>query len=364
MITPKKHLLDIKRSPPERFDRTQYLRLDKNEDICGIPEEILQGCLKNIHPDYVSTYPQVYPMYEKLGDYLSMPEDFILITSGSDAAIKNAYEAYVSPGDGVVIPDPTYAMYEVYADLFQAHLVKIPYDKDLLLPFDNLLAAINKNTKMIALPNPNSPTGTIIGREKILSLIKTAEKHDALVLIDEAYYPFYPNTVIDLVQKFKNLIVTRTFSKAFGLASARLGYAVADPQIICDLNTFRPIYETNGLTVALGCAALDNRSYVEKNVQSVIRGREYLVGELKRLGFFVFESHSNFVNVRVGKERVHPIVAYLKQKRILIKPGYDHPALIDCIRITVAPVEQMRVVIQYIEEYIQLKIPTEKMILK
>ena len=353
MIAPKKHLLDIQRSTPERFDRIQYLRLDKNEDICGVPEEIVQDCLKNVHSNYVSAYPQIFPLYEKLSNYLSMPEECILITSGSDAAIKNTFEVYVSPGDEVVIPDPTYAMYEVYADLFQACLVKIPYDTHLSLPFDKMLEEINKNTKMIALANPNSPTGTIVKRDKIVSLLELAEQHDALVLIDEAYYPFYPHTVIDLVNKYQNLIVTRTFSKAFGLASVRLGYAVADPQIIRNLNTFRPIYETNGLTVALGCAVLDNPSFVEKNVLSVINGREYLVHELKRLGFFVFESHSNFVNVRVGKEHVHPIVTYLKQKRVLIKPGYDHPALIDCIRITVAPVESMILIIQCIEEYIK-----------
>jgi histidinol-phosphate aminotransferase len=353
MISPKKHLLDIQRSPAERYDRTQFLRLDKNEDICGLPEEILQDCLKKIHSDYLSAYPQVYPLYEKLSNYLSISEDHILITSGSDAAIKNSFEVYISPGDEVVIPDPTYAMYGVYAALFEAHLIKIPYDSNLKLPFEKVIAAINKKTKMIALANPNSPTGTIIDRNEIISLIRTAEKSDALVLIDEAYFPFYPHTVIDLVHEYSNLIVTRTFSKAFGLASARLGYAVADPHIIRNLKIFRPIYETNGLTVALGCAALEHPSFVETNVKSVIKGREYLENELKRLGFFVFESHSNFVNVRVGKSHVDPLVIFLKENGVLIKAGADHPALIECIRITAAPLDQMRFIIQCIEKYLK-----------
>lgn len=351
MILPRKHLLNVIRSPPERFDRTQFLRLDKNEDVCGLPEEVIRDCLENIHPDYISAYPQVYPLYEKLSEYLAIPEDHILITSGSDAAIKNAFEVYVSPGEGIVIPDPTYAMYEVYAELFQASLTKIPYDANLNLPFDKMLAAINENTKMIALANPNSPTGTIVDRDDIISLIETAEKSDALVLIDEAYYPFYPQTVIDLVDRYQNLMVTRTFSKAFGLASARLGYVVADPEVIQYLKTFRPIYETNGLTVALGCAVLNNKSVVTKNVESVVAGREYFVNELKRMGFFVFESYSNFVNIRVGTQNVHPLVEYLRQKGVLIKAGADHSALSDCIRITAAPKDQMEFIIRCIKDY-------------
>lgn len=164
MISPKKHLLDFYRSEPELFDRTKYLRLDKNEDLCGLPKKFVKTVLSRITPDDLSAYPQTYLLYEKLSAYLSVPEESLLITTGSDAAIKNTFEVFISPGDGVIIPDPTYAMYEVYADLFCASLKKVPYTSDLDLSVDDLIAAIDDTTKLITLANPNSPTGTIVSR--------------------------------------------------------------------------------------------------------------------------------------------------------------------------------------------------------
>jgi histidinol-phosphate aminotransferase len=351
MISPKKHLLDIYRSDPERFDRTQYLRLDKNEDLCGLPEDLVRNCVSQITPDELSAYPQTYLLYEKLSEYLSIRQENLLITAGSDAAIKNTFEVFVSPGDGVIIPDPTYAMYEVYADLFDAKLSKVPYTENLSFSIGDMIALMGETTKLIALANPNSPTGTIVSRNEIIDLIRACNARDILVLIDEAYYPFYPHTVIDLISEYPNLIVTRTFSKAFGLASLRLGYAAADPRIINYLKIFRPIYETHGLAVALGCAVLDNPDFVERNVRDTLEGRQYLIEQMKRLGFSPYQSYGNFVNIQVEKNIRNPLISYLHRKGILIKAGVDHPALQSCIRITAGPKPKMKTVIQAIESF-------------
>jgi histidinol-phosphate aminotransferase len=351
MIRPKKHLAGIHRTPPERFDRTRYVRLNKNEDVTGIPEELFRIWKKQLKPDQLAAYPQLFRFYEKLGTYLSLPEDHILVTAGSDAAIKNVFEVFVSPGDKVIIPDPTYAMYEVYADLFEAALEKIPYRRDISFPIDKMIEAIDDRTRLVALANPNSPTGTIVARADILALLKKASGYDCVVLIDEAYYPFYPKTAIDLVRKYDNLIVTRTFSKAFGLAALRLGYAVARPGLISSLNTFRPIYETNGVAADLGCIVMDNRSIIDARVREIIRGRNYLIREARRLGLRPYASHSNFVNIDVGQDHVLPIVEFFEMKGILIKAGSNHPALLQCIRITAGPVDVMKQVVTYLKEY-------------
>lgn len=351
MILPKKHLLNIYRSEPERFDRTKYLRLDKNEDLCGLPKDLIKSSLSKIAPDDLSAYPQTYLLYEKLSKYLSIPQENLLITAGSDAAIKNTFEVFVSPGDGVVIPDPTYAMYEIYANLFNANLIKISYADDLSFSVSDLFSSVDSSTKLVALANPNSPTGTIVCRDEIIDLIERCFAQNVLILIDEAYFPFYPHTVIDLVSTYPNLIVTRTFSKAFGLASLRLGYLAADPQIIRYLKIFRPIYETHGLAVALGCAVLDNPDFVERNVQETIEGREYLIDQMKRLGFSPYPSYSNFVNIRIDYKLRDPLVAYLKSKGILIKAGADHPSLRSCIRITAGPKQKMQQVTHAIESF-------------
>ena len=353
MIQPKKHLQHFFRSEAERFDRTQYVRLDKNEDLCGIPDDLIAAALGSVRSDDLSAYPQTYQLHEKLSSYLAIPGESLLITTGSDAAIKNVFEVFISPGDGVVIPDPTYAMYEVYAGLFEAKLTKIPYTGDLTLSVSEMIAAIDDTTRLVALANPNSPTGTIVSRDEIVELIRYCSSRDVIVLIDEAYFPFYPHTVIDLIQTCPNLIVTRTFSKAFGLAALRLGYAAANPDLIRHLHAFRPIYETHGLAVALGCEVLEHPAYVEKNVRDTVEGRQYLIDTMTRLGFFVFPSFSNFVNIRVGEALRDPLVAHLKRKGILIKAGASHPALAPCIRISAGPKRIMEPVVREIESFLR-----------
>jgi histidinol-phosphate aminotransferase len=353
MVRPKSHLIDIYRSPAERFDRTQYLRLDKNENTGNIPAPILESIKSGITPELISSYPQVYPLYEKLGRVLGLDEDCLLLTAGSDAAIKNVFEVFVNPGDEIIIPDPTYAMYEIYAQLFQGVVQKVPYGTDLTFSMDGIYEKITDKTKLIALANPNSPTGCVLDQQELVDLIKYAEEKDILLLIDEAYYPYYPHSVIDYISGCRNLIVTRTFSKAYGLASLRLGFAASNPDIIRSFAKFRPIYETNGLAVLFGSAMLDHPEIIRKNVADVLEGREFLVKEMEKMGFSCYPSQTNFLNIRVGQKLVIPLTDFLKTRGILIKPGYDHPALKECIRVTIGSIHQMKPVIESVREYIE-----------
>lgn len=351
-IEAKSHLRSIYRAPPDRSDRTDFLRLDRNEGIPGVPEAALAGILRGVTPDLVSTYPQVAPLYERLSRFLSLPEENILVTAGSDAAIKNVFEVFVRPGDGVVIPDPTYAMYEVYAGLFQAKLTKIPYSRDLVLDPGQIVSALATGTRLLALPNPNSPTGTVIPPGDLRDIVDRAGDLGVLVLIDEAYYPYYPETTVTWPGSCPNLVVTRTFSKAFGLASLRVGYAVADPRIIADLRKFRPIYETNGLAVAFASYLLDHPEIVEENLRRAEEGKRILLRESGKLGLFAWPTRANFVNLRVGAATVVPLQEFLGKAGILVKPGHDHPALRDCIRITLGGVPEMEMVMGKIREFL------------
>ncbi|MGA2917092.1 pyridoxal phosphate-dependent aminotransferase [Methanoregula sp.] len=353
MVRPKSHLEDIYRSSAEKFDRTRYLRLDKNENTGTIPAPVLEIIKSGITPELISSYPQVYPLYEKLGRVLGLDEDCLLLTAGSDAAIKNVFEVFVNPGDEIIIPDPTYAMYEIYAQLFQGVLQKVPYGADLTFSLDDVYEKITDKTKLIALANPNSPTGCVLDQQELVALIKYAEEKDILLLIDEAYYPYYPHSVIDYIPGCRNLIVTRTFSKAYGLASLRLGFAAANPDTIRSLAKFRPIYETNGLAVLFGCQLLDHPEIISRNVSDITEGREFLFKEMEKMGFSCYPSHTNFLNIRVGQKLVIPLTDHLKARGILIKPGYDHPALKECIRVTIGPIPQMKPVIESIRDYIE-----------
>jgi len=350
-MRPKHHLLKIYRTPPNKKDRLKFLRLDKNEDNVCLPKGILQKILSKVTPDFIASYPQIYPLYKSLSKWLGVSENNLLVTAGSDAAIKAAFEAFVGPGDEVVIPCPTFAMFEVYSKIFQAKLKRVVYEKDLSLSMEKILKSISSKTKLVALPNPNSPTGTIVGRSDILNLLKRAKSKGAAVLIDEAYNPFYPNSAIDLINEYPNLIVTRTFAKAFGLASVRLGFAVAHPKTIKLLMASKPMYEVNSFAVLFGCAVLEHPEWMKHNVQETLKGKKYLEGEIKKLGLKTFPSHANFILVKVGESRVRLLIEKMRKSGILIGGGYDHETLKNCIRISLGPKEKMKKVVGVLKNY-------------
>lgn len=353
MMEPKSHLKGIVRSQAESYNRSDFLRLDKNEDVTGLPEDFITRVLSLVTADMISSYPNLDELYTKLSEYLSIEKEQVLITAGSDAAIKNVFEVYIEPGDIIVLPDPTYAMYEVYANLFQAQIKRIPYDSQLKIDIDELINA-TEYAKIIAIANPNSPTGTILEINDIIRILDAAKDKGVIVLIDEAYYPYYPVSVIGLINKYSNLIVTRTFSKAFSLASLRLGYAVANPDIIKNMNIFRPIYETNSFAILFGSALLENDQIIQKKVQSVIDGRQYLVHELNKIGLKTYQSHTNFIHIHVGEDNTQLLTDFLFKNGILVKTGFSHETLRQCVRVTIGPIETMDIFLRVLNDFLRL----------
>ena len=336
MIRPKEQLRGIHRTPPPAGSRLDTIRLDKNEFLPCWPEDWFQEFISTVRPEHFSIHPETGTLYEKLAKHLGLPKEQILITAGSDAAIRSAYETFVSPGDEVVVPNPTFAMYEVYAKVFGAHLVTVDYDTDLKLPVERLLTAIGQNTKLVAIANANSPTGTVFSREELKSVISHASSLGAAVLIDEAYYPFHPESMLELVKESDNLIVTRTFSKAAGVAGMRIGYAASSVEIAPLLFAVKPMYEITTVSALLGEYILDHCERIDAYAADVRAGRQWLSEFFRKQGFHVPESHANFIHVDFGS-RKEAIVAALIKNNVLFKESFDHPALSRYSRFTVGP---------------------------
>ena len=343
-IPAKAHLINIQRvkNPQER--RGSFLRLDKNENTIGFDKEITELLKSQITSDFLSAYPEIDSLYGKIASHLKCGENNIYITSGSDAAIKAVFEVFVEKGDKVALLDPTYAMYYVYGETFGAELLKINFKEDLSLDAENILNLIEKERpKLICLANPNAPTGTIISPEDIKKIAVFCLKYDIIILIDEAYYPYYPHSAFPLILDFPNLIITRTFSKAFGLASCRLGFAVGQPEIIGYLYKVRPMYETNAFAAKFGELILDNYGIVEKNVEEVNRAKEYLEKELSDSGIPFFKSYANFMLIDVSSfEKAVQIRQEMKNRKILIAGGFKTAPLEKCIRVSIGNIEQMK----------------------
>jgi len=324
------------------------LRLDKNEHITGLPEQLVHDALSNVNPETISSYPEVRPLYQKLAKSLKISEDNLMLSAGSDPAIKSLYELFVKEGDHVILQKPTYAMFHVYAEMFGAMSINIEYDSKLNFDTDLLLNKISDEVQMIAIANPNSPTGTVIEENLLEDIIKKAAKSGVVVLIDEAYYPFYEETMISYINHYENLVISRTFSKAYGLAGLRLGYLVGGKNIIQLLMKVRPMYEITGIAAHFGCYILDHETLIQNYVKETKEGNHYLVGEFKKMGYESYPTEANFVHIKIPDVKIRKfIINQLSDNNILVSGQQNHPFQ-DCIRISTGPVSEMKKVIKFI----------------
>ena len=346
-IKQKKHIADLHRVANASFNRSSYLSLDRNENVIGFSGEVLQDLCSLITPDLVSSYPDVKPLYAKLAETLALDLGQIYLSSGSDAAIKSVFEAYVEPGDEVILISPTYAMYYVYVQMFQARLEECVYGKGFIISPEKIINKITSATRLVCIPNPNSPTGTVFSQQDLNKIIEAARKYGALVLIDEAYQQFYGQTMLDFLSDYDNLVVSRTFSKALGLASARLGYLASSKQIISDLFKVRPMYEVNSFAVSFGCYLLYHPEILDDYLGQISAGKHYLEKKIPELGLHMEESHANFVLINVSsRKRAEEIVKLLFREKIMIKGGFKELCLEPDIRVGLGSVEQMKVFIE------------------
>ncbi len=343
MLPLKDHLQNLRRIKNTDESRLKYLRLDKNENILPLPPAILKKMQKQITADFLASYPETVSLYKKIAKHERCSPDNVYLSSGSDGAIKSVFEAFVRPGDKVLLPSPSYAMFYVYAKMFQADLKEVFYKEDLSLDIGRLVRMIDEERpRLVCIANPNSPTGTIVERGTLRHIIEKAGAVGAVVLMDEAYYPFYPHSCASLIRRYPNLVVTRTFSKAYSLASARLGFALGHKDMIDCLLKTRPMYETNAFAVRFAEIMLDNKGFVKRSLKELAKGKRHLEKGLKKAGFTFFKSYANFVLIDLGsRQRAAAITQALKKKGLLVKDGFGGP-LERCLRLNTGNVAQMR----------------------
>jgi len=354
MIEPKKHLKELTRTPITPEDRIGRVhRLDRNERTTPFPKEHLRNILNSITEDELVAYPEVEPFYHKLAQWLNVKREELLVASGSDTSIKMVFEVYVQEGDEVVVISPTYGMYVVYCKMFGAVTKEVFYNPDWSLPIERVIAAIGPKTKLVTIANPNH-TGTIIEQEDLIKVIEAARKVNALVLIDEAYYHFYSQTMVGYVRQFDNLIIIRTFSKGFGIAPLRIGYTVSNPEIIKQLYKVKQTHDITVISAKAGSYLLDHLEVMTDYVKEVNQSKEVLYQRLPPMGFEVFKSQANFVFFKCpasvdGKK----LLADLEKMRIILKGPFNNPVpFTGHLRVTVGSVQQMNMVCDEIKKLI------------
>jgi histidinol-phosphate aminotransferase len=316
----------------------QGLRLDFNENTVACSPRVLEA-LGRIAASDLAKYPERGQVEAKVAEHLRLQPEQVLLTNGVDEAIHVLCQTYLDRGDEFLFPTPTYSMYELYGSCTDAAVRTVPSGEDFVFPVEALLSAITPQTRLIAIASPNSPTGTVASRQQILQVLERAPH--AVVLVDEAYYHFCGQTVIELVGQVPNLVVARTFSKAYGLAGLRLGMLAAPAGMQQWLRTVISPYSVNSLALACLPAALDDEEYLSWYVEEVKAARSEMVERLRQIGVPQWPTQANFVLVKIGPRHAEFVQA-MHRRGVLTRDRSKDQGCDGCVRMTVGTREQMK----------------------
>jgi histidinol-phosphate aminotransferase len=341
------------------YGLADVIKLASNENPMGPSPKALAAMQKalsrlNLYPD-----GQSHDLRSALAAHLGVQREQVAVGNGADGMIMQTCMAYLDDECEVIVSRSSFPVYDIYTLVMRARLVKTPL-KNYGFDLDAMADAISDRTKLIFVCNPNNPTGMINTTAEVEAFMKKVPDH-VLVVFDEAYYEFvdsgaltsgeYPDTLRYLREGRKNVLIMRTHSKIYGLAGIRLGYAIADPELLAPLYKVKEPFAVNLLAQAAGIAALGDEEYLKASVAANQAGRLYLYREFERLGLFHIKSHANFVLVKVGPQ-AGQIVQELLKKGVIVRPctGYDLP---EFLRITVGSAEQNVRLIAALEDVLQ-----------
>jgi histidinol-phosphate aminotransferase len=312
------------------------LRLDFNENTVGCSPRVLAR-LREITAEEIACYPEREPIEAVVADHLGIKPTELLLTNGVDEAIHLLCETFLQPGDEALIVVPTFAMYEISAAATGARVVTVAAGTDFRFPSSELLSQITPRTRLIAVANPNNPTGMVADPASLLEIASRAPR--AAILVDEAYFEFYGKTQLPGWRDSPNLFVARTFSKAYGLAGLRVGVLAGNAEHIAMVNKVSSPYNVNGVALACLPKALADQDYVGRYVDQVRKGRAELQQELGERGIRYWPSQANFVLASFGSLKT-ALMRSMRARGILVRDRSRDYGCEGCVRITLGTAEQ------------------------
>ena len=331
--------------PGEQPRDKAYIKLNTNESPFPASEKVVKAIDESKIKDLrLYSDPTCKALKSELARVYNTDADRIFVSNGSDEILNFAFMAYGEKG--VVFAEITYGFYSVFSELYGLESEIIPLNQDFTLNVDGFL---NKD-KLIVIANPNAPTGLEIPLSDVEKILNT--NPNGIVLIDEAYVDFGGKSCASLTEKYKNLLCVQTFSKSRSMAGARLGFAIADKEIIADLEKIKYAtnpYNVNSLTQIAGISALVDNDYYMDNAKKIIYNRDYTKGELIKLGFSVLDSKANFLFAKTDKVSGEELYLKLKEKGVLVR-HFTKERIKDFNRITIGSLEEMKLLIEKIKE--------------
>jgi histidinol-phosphate aminotransferase len=308
------------------------LRLDFNENTVGCSSRVLER-LRRLGAEDFARYPEREPVEAAVAEMLGVDPTELLLTNGVDEAIHLLCQTYLEADDQAVIVVPTYSMYRIYIMAAGAKVISVPAGENFQFPTDDLCKAVTPRTRLIAIANPNNPTGTVAPERDLLQIARSAP--GTAVLVDEAYFEFYGQSVMAARDEFPNLFVARTFSKAYGLAGLRIGILMGDAEQMQVVRRVSSPYNVNAAALACLPETLNDQSYIQQYVSEVRESRAKLERALEAAGIQFWPSQANFVLARVGAASA--FVEHMRRRGILVRDRSGDPGCEGCVRITLGP---------------------------
>jgi len=348
MLSPRDTVRNLPTYHPPLDGRTG-LRLDFNENTVGCSPRVLAR-MRSIDFEELARYPEREPVEAIVAGRLGTKPEELLLTNGVDEAIHLLAETYLEPRDEVLLVVPTFSMYEIFAAATAARITKVPAESDFSFPTAAILRRVTPATRLIAIANPNNPTGSAAPIDDLLRLAECAP--DAAFLVDEAYFEFHGETLLGQWNERPNIFVARTFSKAYGLAGLRAGMLTGDTHQLSAVRRVASPYNVNSVALACMPEAMADAEYVREYVAQVCEGRERLQRELKSLGIRFWPSRANFVLLRLGA--LHSaFISRMRERGILVRDRSRDPGCEGCVRITLGSSEQTDRLLSALRETLQ-----------
>jgi histidinol-phosphate aminotransferase len=332
----KESILSLK--PYSALKEVASVKLDANENPFNLLDEFKDEFLRRIEDLNMNRYPEIDNecLADKIAEYAGVKKENVICGNGSDEIIQIILNSFVDKDEYVITSTPTFSMYKIFTQIAGGITIEVPTDEDFNIKEDEIINIANeKNAKVIFICNPNNPTGTIIKRDVILKILNQT---NSIVVVDEAYYEFLDESVIDEVNNNSRLIVLRTLSKAFALAGARVGYGVASTETMNILSRVRSPYNISSLSQILGIMFLENIDRVKEKIEEIKNERSYVIEEINKLNNIkVYPTGSNFVFIKSDKAGF--ILKACAEEKMALR-GFSDSYTSNCIRITVGKREE------------------------
>ncbi|MBR6402560.1 MAG: histidinol-phosphate transaminase [Eubacterium sp.] len=338
--------------PGEQPKDKNIIKLNTNENPYP-PSKKVSEMVENADFDILKKYPDATAgeLVEKLAEFHGLDKSQVFVGVGSDDVLGMSFMTFFNSDKKVIFPDITYSFYPVWCDLLKIPYETIPLKEDFTIDYEEYLGECGG----VVIANPNAPTGILLDKEKIIKIIEA--NPEVIVIVDEAYIDFAPegSSCLDLIDRYDNLLVVRTYSKSRSLAGIRIGYAMGNPALIKYLNDVKYSYNSytmNVPSIKIGSAVIDDDEYFKGTISKVVKTREWFTEELGKLGFFVLPSSTNFVFASHKDKAAKDIFQEGKNRGIYIR-YFNQPRIDNFLRITIGTDEEMKKLVEFLTDYLK-----------